>query len=68
MARTLHLEVLCGEKTCASEPGHFCRFLMTTHFGTRWSCHLFEKPVVAEPDETGWLMRLPECLRAEGSP
>ena len=53
----------CGEFTCARKRGEFCRFMRTMHFGTVWVCGIFDK----KPDEVaGWLMRLPECLRATG--
>lgn len=39
MTRTLELKINCGEKTCASKPGEFCRFFLHS-FGTP-SCFLF---------------------------
>ena len=33
MIRTLELKINCGEKTCASKPGEFCRFFLH-RFGT----------------------------------
>lgn len=69
---TLHIEA--GEKTCASEPGTFCRFVGVTRMGTVHICMLFpaESPGHKEPgtatllreDENGWLARCPACLEA----
>lgn len=52
----------CGEKTCAVEPGQFCRFVHNEpgSFGQRSVCSLYEKPI-RDPG-SGWLMRLRECL------
>ena len=55
----------CGEKTCAREPGKFCRFLATTHFGTHYVCRMYgDREIVNDSngDGTGWLLRLEECL------
>lgn len=60
--RVLRLSIHAGEKTCAAEPGVFCRFLSVHNFGTDFYCHVFE----ARPKElNGWLRRLPECLEVE---
>lgn len=70
---TLHIEA--GEKTCASEPGKFCRFVGTRKYGTVFVCTLFppEKPGYKEPGATtelgedgegGWLLRCQACLDA----
>lgn len=62
------LIIECGETTCALEPGKFCRFLGTTHFGTRNVCLLFRcsydncEPLFENKD--GWLARCSQCLEA----
>ncbi len=57
----------CGEKTCASEPGKFCRFVRAGSFGTEWHCAAYEKRLdTTDGKETGWLARLPECLAGHG--
>ena len=55
-----------GEKTCASEPGKFCRYVGQKAFGTKHVCTF---PFLSETtdyprlyDVDGWLMRLPVCL------
>lgn len=48
-----------GEKTCASEPGKFCRFAGSKSFGTDPWCTLFNTRL---RDKDGWLQRAPECL------
>jgi hypothetical protein len=37
----LTLEIECGEFTCASEPGKFCRFVVHKNFGCHEVCLLF---------------------------
>lgn len=58
---TVHAE--CGEKTCAAEPGKFCRFVRNAQarpFGRMVEvCNLYEAVL---RDEDGWLMRCDECL------
>lgn len=49
-----------GEKTCASEPGKFCRFLGAKSFGTVPVCMLFENRLLNEKD--GWVLRHKDCL------
>ena len=69
----VQLEFTCGEKTCAISPGKFCRFVSTTHFGTRHICLLF--PAINRQDQMplplqeadGWLHRCPECLALSGT-
>lgn len=65
--RCLVIVTNCGETTCASEPGKFCRHVRTSHCGTRWVCGLFwdEDGPKELPEKDGWLARLPECLAAE---
>ena len=54
------IETECGEKTCASTPGHFCRFVGTKHLGASYYCLLFNTPLYDGSD--GWLHRCQECL------
>ena len=62
----LTLEINCGEKTCASEYGKFCKYLMTRMDGTRPSCYLFEQRLFnTKEDSTGWTLRCKECKDAE---
>lgn len=58
MRQTL-IQIDCGERTCAPEPGVFCRYVRVRKLGTVFSCHLFESPL---KDEQGWLMRCEKCL------
>lgn len=34
--RVVRIAIKCGDQTCASEPGEFCKYMGTTHFGSRW--------------------------------
>jgi hypothetical protein len=53
-----------GAKTCASEPGKFCHWCISRHFGTRQVCMLFyDEPLY---DKDGWLQRCPECIAEFG--
>jgi hypothetical protein len=54
------LVIQCGEQTCASEPGRFCRFVRVTHFGTRWQCRFYEDRLYE--NSAGWLQRSEKCL------
>jgi len=69
MKKTLHLSIECGEKTCASEPGVFCRFLHATHFGQQPVCGLFPSKdgsyTWLDDQEGGWVQRCADCLNAE---
>jgi hypothetical protein len=62
--RFIRLPIVCGDTTCASEPGVFCRNVWKNHLGTRWLCDSFGGAELHEGDD-GWLQRLPECLAAE---
>lgn len=68
MKHILKLEIECGEKTCASEPGKFCKWLSTRKMGTIRFCWLFSadhqgKATPLEEDEKhGWIQRHPDCL------
>ena len=68
--KTLQLQINCGEKTCASEPGKFCRFVRTRKFGTIHFCSLWHdtddkgRPVPLE-EVDGWLLRRSACFANE---
>lgn len=71
----LKIPIKCGKKTCASEPGVFCRFLGSKGINS-WVCMLF--PMLDEmkasfkeevgsstqlkENADGWIARCPECL------
>jgi len=65
--RLLHLPITCGERTCASEPGKFCRYLTNTSFGSCFHCQLFSLANGLEQlkEKQGWLQRHPLCLALE---
>jgi len=52
-----------GTKTCAVEPGKFCRWVGCTHFGTYPICTLFGSNLYSDD---GWLQRCPECIKEFG--
>jgi hypothetical protein len=61
-----NIEIECGETTCASEPGKFCRFVGTKCFGTEFRCLIFFDAAgngqkLLEKD--GWLQRCAQCLQ-----
>lgn len=63
MKSTLTIEH--GVRTCAVEPGKFCRFLGATHFGTRPVCMLFGNQKLNEREdgpEKGWVARCSQCI------
>ena len=49
----IEIKINCGEKTCASSPGLFCRFCNLREI----SCQLFGKLF----EEDNWIMRHPNC-------
>ena len=63
---TLKIKIVCGEETCASEPGVFCSFLGASHFGTRPGCRLFpgEESHTPLKEKDGLVQRCPACLDA----
>lgn len=63
--RYLILPIKCGERTCASEPGKYCQYLITTHLGTRFHCQLFMLPPEELKEKGGWLQRHAACLALE---
>lgn len=68
MNRNLKITINCGETTCASEPGKFCRYMGTKYFGTQFICMLFPDGyefTFLFDDKNGWLQRCKACLDAE---
>jgi hypothetical protein len=67
--KTIHLPNDAGDRSCATAPGEFCRFLVTTNFGTRWRCQIFDPSDTRErsglKEVDGWIQRHPGCLAAE---
>lgn len=66
MKHTLIEEIDCGEFTCASEPGKFCKFLGSSNFGTQSRCMYFRDKdwTNLHLDDTGdgWVQRAGVCL------
>jgi hypothetical protein len=73
MEKTLEFKIECGEFTCASEHGKFCRFFGSIRYGLDAVCRLFptkeESFTRLEVNEgshmTGWTLRCEECLKNE---
>lgn len=68
MKRILQIEIDCGETTCASEPGKFCRWRGSRGFGTVPICALFatkNDTYTDLEDMDGWVRRCQQCLDAE---
>jgi hypothetical protein len=71
--RIITLEIDCGERTCASEPGKFCPYTVSRKFGQSWFCNLFKTffsdgsvvDVELFDHGTGWLQRCQACIDAE---
>ena len=68
--KSILFDINCGEKTCASEPGKFCKWVRTRKFGAIYFCHLWHAEDIhgkqqSLEEKDGWLMRRPECLNAE---
>lgn len=57
MNKTLKFDIECGDITCASEPGKFCRFFQCDVFG-KSSCFIFGQ--LSEKD--GWVQKHQDCL------
>ena len=58
------IEIECGEKTCASEPGKLCRFVWSMKFGSYLVCAAFGAKLFDDQgDGLGWLLRCDECLK-----
>jgi hypothetical protein len=61
MKKKLIFDIECGEKTCASEPGKFCQFLILGMGQRKEACVLFG-PV---DEKDGWIQRHKDCLLNE---
>jgi len=56
-------EIECGEKTCASGPGKFCRYLGISKFGMMAECRKFDGVVLEVPKwGISWTHRSKQCL------
>ena len=67
----LTIDINCGEKTCAKEPGKFCSFFGSKKMGTIPICTLFPSTDTVYTDledKDGWTLRCPACLQAEKAP
>jgi len=60
------ITIECGETTCASEPGKFCKFLGTKSYGTKSVCMFFrdegDDEIILYDSPDGWVRRCPQCL------
>lgn len=70
--KILRIEIKCGENTCASAPGEFCRFLGSVKFGSVPVCMLFpsetESYTFLKTDTgtpMGWVQRCAACKEAQ---
>lgn len=66
---TISIEIECGETTCASKPGEFCKFFGTMRFGTIPLCRLFpsEGDSMTELKMVdGWVRRCDDCIAHTG--
>jgi len=64
--KTLKIKIDCGDKTCSSDKGKFCRFEYASVTGSFPRCDLFDKPLLDKDGGImGWLLRCKECLDAE---
>ena len=64
----LAIEIKCGEKTCAKEPGKFCEMFGTVRFGQIPICRLFPSEDAAYTklkEKDGWVLRCEQCIKAE---
>ena len=62
MAFTIPVKIECGEKTCASSPGVFCKYFGYKGLGTRLHCLFFNTRLYTEH---GWVQRAASCLEIE---
>lgn len=68
MLRQLNIQINCGNTTCASKPGEFCKYMGSRHFGSVPICTLFpsEDAIYTElQDKGGWVQRCQDCLDSE---
>lgn len=57
MKAIISFEIECGEKTCASAPGTFCKYFLNDMRGDG-RCYFFGKVF----DVDGWIQRHPDCF------
>jgi len=73
MKLTASEAIECGEKTCASEPGKFCRFIGSRKFGQVAICTRFlaedrkGTDFVTLDEFDGWVMRCDQCVHHFGT-
>ena len=59
------LDIECGETTCASKPGKFCRFFADHIDDSKPQCRLFGDLLTDDKgDNTGCILRTKKCLEA----
>lgn len=63
--KTIQLTVICGDDTCYSfEQKKMCRFVRTTHFGTRYHCGVYFD--LLEDNDKDCLLRCRQCKEELG--
>ena len=62
MTFTIPVQIECGEKTCASSPGVFCKYFGYKGLGTKPHCLFFNTHLY---EEQGWIQRAKPCLEIE---
>ena len=60
--KKITFNIECGEKTCASEPGSFCKFFRNTASRDA-NCALFGKVFCGEDS---WIHRHKDCIHLTG--
>ncbi len=73
MEKEIKFKINCGEKTCASEPGNFCKFFGSIKFGLVPVCMLLPSKHNSYTElfqdhsegstSYGWTLRCEECLK-----
>ena len=66
MRMNLTIEIECGENTCASKPGQFCKYMGSVKFGQVPVCCLFpsekETSWTLLEEKDGWVQRCKPCI------
>ena len=53
----------CGENTCATDPGKFCKYMHLLLTGDKARCLLFGDLLeTSEPGGRGWMLRCNQCM------